>query len=102
MESFMAAQKYCALGTCRRNFLLEYFGEKSASSCGTFILFFSFVFFSILFSEHFYGLLVLLNYYLMHKVASSCLSFRLSVYFPAFVGTGHLLTVLLAIGYRKL
>ncbi|KAF3331881.1 mediator of RNA polymerase II transcription subunit 34-like isoform X1 [Carex littledalei] len=34
MESFMAAQKYCALGTCRRNFLLEYFGEKSASACG--------------------------------------------------------------------
>ncbi|KAJ4817025.1 ATP-dependent DNA helicase recQ [Rhynchospora pubera] len=34
MESFMAAQKYCALGTCRRNFLLEYFGERSASDCG--------------------------------------------------------------------
>ncbi|KAF3331878.1 mediator of RNA polymerase II transcription subunit 34-like protein [Carex littledalei] len=34
VESFMVAQKYCALGTCRRNFLLEYFGEKSASACG--------------------------------------------------------------------
>ncbi|KAJ3682940.1 hypothetical protein LUZ60_013167 [Juncus effusus] len=34
MESFMAAQKYCALGTCRRNFLLQYFGENSPNSCG--------------------------------------------------------------------
>ncbi|KAL0389183.1 UNVERIFIED_CONTAM: ATP-dependent DNA helicase RecQ [Sesamum calycinum] len=31
MESFMAAQRYCMLTTCRRNFLLEYFGEKNSS-----------------------------------------------------------------------
>ncbi|KAL0370905.1 UNVERIFIED_CONTAM: ATP-dependent DNA helicase RecQ [Sesamum angustifolium] len=36
MESFMAAQRYCMLTTCRRNFLLEYFGEKNSSvNCGT-------------------------------------------------------------------
>ncbi|KAL6516416.1 hypothetical protein OROGR_019721 [Orobanche gracilis] len=36
MESFMAAQRYCMLTTCRRKFLLEYFGEKySSTSCGT-------------------------------------------------------------------
>lgn len=36
LESFAAAQRYCMLTTCRRKFLLEYFGEKySSSSCGT-------------------------------------------------------------------
>ncbi|KAL0458980.1 UNVERIFIED_CONTAM: putative ATP-dependent DNA helicase RecQ [Sesamum latifolium] len=36
MESFMAAQRYCMLTTCRRNFLLGYFGEKNSSvNCGT-------------------------------------------------------------------
>ncbi|KAG8371609.1 hypothetical protein BUALT_Bualt13G0106100 [Buddleja alternifolia] len=36
MESLMAAQRYCVLTTCRRKFLLEYFGEKHSSvSCGT-------------------------------------------------------------------
>ncbi|CAA0806578.1 Mediator of RNA polymerase II transcription subunit 34, partial [Striga hermonthica] len=36
MESFMAAQRYCMLTTCRRKFLLEYFGENySSDSCGT-------------------------------------------------------------------
>ncbi|KAL2238450.1 UNVERIFIED_CONTAM: Reticulon-like protein B1 [Sesamum indicum] len=36
MESFMAAQRYCMLTTCRRNFLLGYFGEKTSSvNCGT-------------------------------------------------------------------
>ncbi|KAL0435168.1 UNVERIFIED_CONTAM: Werner syndrome ATP-dependent helicase [Sesamum radiatum] len=36
MESFMAAQRYCMLTTCRRNFLLGYFGEKNLSvNCGT-------------------------------------------------------------------
>ncbi|KAL8531340.1 hypothetical protein ACS0TY_008097 [Phlomoides rotata] len=36
MESFVAAQRYCMQTTCRRKYLLEYFGEKySSSSCGT-------------------------------------------------------------------
>ncbi|KAL7113757.1 hypothetical protein ACP275_04G079200 [Erythranthe tilingii] len=36
MESFAAAQRYCTTTTCRRKFLLEYFGETcSFSSCGT-------------------------------------------------------------------
>ncbi|CAI9770713.1 unnamed protein product [Fraxinus pennsylvanica] len=36
MESFMAAQRYCSLTTCRRKYLLEYFGEKYGSvNCGT-------------------------------------------------------------------
>lgn len=35
MESLMAAQHYCLLTTCRRKFLLNYFGEKfSAEKCG--------------------------------------------------------------------
>ncbi|KAF6143001.1 hypothetical protein GIB67_041069 [Kingdonia uniflora] len=35
MESFISAQKYCSLTTCRRKFLLEYFGEKfTPSNCG--------------------------------------------------------------------
>ncbi|XP_054819633.1 uncharacterized protein LOC129318729 isoform X1 [Prosopis cineraria] len=35
MESLMAAERYCLLTTCRRKFLLEYFGEKvSANRCG--------------------------------------------------------------------
>lgn len=35
MESFTAAQRYCTLTTCRRKFLLEYFGEKySSAGCG--------------------------------------------------------------------
>ncbi|KAL0544641.1 hypothetical protein IC582_019759 [Cucumis melo] len=35
MESLMAAQQYCSIATCRRNFLLSYFGEKSESEkCG--------------------------------------------------------------------
>lgn len=35
MDSFAAAQRYCMVTTCRRNFLLGYFGEKySSSSCG--------------------------------------------------------------------
>ncbi|XP_059626343.1 uncharacterized protein LOC132269235 [Cornus florida] len=35
MESFMAAQRYCMLTSCRRKFLLEYFGEKYVSDkCG--------------------------------------------------------------------
>ncbi|KAK1428580.1 hypothetical protein QVD17_17418 [Tagetes erecta] len=34
-DSFMAAQRYCMQTTCRRKFLLEYFGETYASSnCG--------------------------------------------------------------------
>ncbi|KAL7152126.1 hypothetical protein ABFS83_04G076400 [Erythranthe nasuta] len=36
MESFAAAQRYCTTTTCRRKFLLEYFGETcSFGSCGT-------------------------------------------------------------------
>ena len=38
IDSFMAAQKYCLLATCRRRFLLQYFGEELNSDCG--ILFF--------------------------------------------------------------
>ncbi|XP_072998258.1 uncharacterized protein [Typha latifolia] len=34
LESFMSAQKYCFLTTCRRKFLLQYFGENSMSNCG--------------------------------------------------------------------
>ncbi|XP_014519054.1 uncharacterized protein LOC106776193 [Vigna radiata var. radiata] len=35
MESLLAAKRYCVLTTCRRKFLLEYFGEKfSADRCG--------------------------------------------------------------------
>lgn len=34
MDSFMAAQKYCLLGTCRRKALLQYFGEERAIDCG--------------------------------------------------------------------
>ncbi|KAJ0979160.1 hypothetical protein J5N97_014634 [Dioscorea zingiberensis] len=34
MESLMAAEKYCYLSTCRRKFLLEYFGEETAEDCG--------------------------------------------------------------------
>ncbi|MQL82479.1 hypothetical protein Taro_014956 [Colocasia esculenta] len=35
MESLMAAEKYCLLSTCRRKFLLQYFGEQvQFSSCG--------------------------------------------------------------------
>ncbi|KAK1265466.1 ATP-dependent DNA helicase Q-like 4B [Acorus gramineus] len=35
MESYMAAQRYCLLTTCRRRFLLEYFGEKlTFTKCG--------------------------------------------------------------------
>ncbi|XP_057483339.1 uncharacterized protein LOC130770070 isoform X2 [Actinidia eriantha] len=35
-ESLMAAQRYCMLTTCRRKFLLDYFGEKYTSDkCGT-------------------------------------------------------------------
>ncbi|KAH7677615.1 DNA helicase protein [Dioscorea alata] len=34
MESFRAAEKYCYLSTCRRKFLLEYFGEAAAKDCG--------------------------------------------------------------------
>uniref|UniRef100_A0ACD5Y541 Uncharacterized protein n=2 Tax=Avena sativa TaxID=4498 RepID=A0ACD5Y541_AVESA len=34
IDSFMAAQKYCLLGTCRRKSLLQYFGEECATHCG--------------------------------------------------------------------
>ncbi|KAG2639100.1 hypothetical protein PVAP13_2NG634500 [Panicum virgatum] len=34
IDSFMAAQKYCLLATCRRRFLLQYFGEELNSDCG--------------------------------------------------------------------
>lgn len=34
MDSFMAAQKYCLLATCRRSFLLQYFGEERNTDCG--------------------------------------------------------------------
>lgn len=35
VESLIAAQKYCSLTTCRRKYLLEYFGEKVAfDNCG--------------------------------------------------------------------
>ncbi|PKU63569.1 Mediator of RNA polymerase II transcription subunit 34 [Dendrobium catenatum] len=34
MESLMAAEKYCLLVSCRRRFLLQYFGEKRESDCG--------------------------------------------------------------------
>ncbi|KAF9670983.1 hypothetical protein SADUNF_Sadunf13G0125900 [Salix dunnii] len=35
MKSLLAAQHYCSLTTCRRKFLLNYFGEKSsAEKCG--------------------------------------------------------------------
>ncbi|KAK7305580.1 hypothetical protein VNO77_43486 [Canavalia gladiata] len=35
MESLLAAERYCVLTTCRRKFLLEYFGENfSADRCG--------------------------------------------------------------------
>ncbi|RZB81059.1 ATP-dependent DNA helicase RecQ [Glycine soja] len=35
MESLLAAERYCVLTTCRRKFLLEYFGEKfPADRCG--------------------------------------------------------------------
>jgi hypothetical protein len=35
MESLMAAQHYCLVTTCRRQFLLGHFGEKSSDAgCG--------------------------------------------------------------------
>ncbi|EHA8590722.1 ATP-dependent DNA helicase [Cocos nucifera] len=34
MESFRAAEKYCMLATCRRKFLLQYFGERNINDCG--------------------------------------------------------------------
>lgn len=35
MDSLLAAQKYCSLTTCRRKYLLEYFGESVAfDNCG--------------------------------------------------------------------
>lgn len=34
MDSFMAAQKYCLLATCRRKLLLQYFGEERITDCG--------------------------------------------------------------------
>ncbi|CAJ2640559.1 unnamed protein product [Trifolium pratense] len=35
MESLLAAQRYCLSATCRRKFLLEHFGEKTAADrCG--------------------------------------------------------------------
>ncbi|THU53675.1 hypothetical protein C4D60_Mb10t16950 [Musa balbisiana] len=34
MESFRAAEKYCFLATCRRKFLLQYFGETNNDDCG--------------------------------------------------------------------
>ncbi|VAH26372.1 unnamed protein product [Triticum turgidum subsp. durum] len=34
MDSFMAAQKYCLLATCRRKSLLQYFGEERYTDCG--------------------------------------------------------------------
>lgn len=48
MDSFMAAQKYCLLATCRRRFLLQYFGEERNTDCGMFFLFFNIYFLSIL------------------------------------------------------
>ncbi|GJN10657.1 hypothetical protein PR202_ga28770 [Eleusine coracana subsp. coracana] len=33
MDSFMAAQKYCLLATCRRKLLLQYFGEERITDC---------------------------------------------------------------------
>ncbi|CAL9058451.1 unnamed protein product [Musa banksii] len=34
MESLRAAEKYCFLATCRRKFLLQYFGETNNDDCG--------------------------------------------------------------------
>ncbi|CAL9099341.1 unnamed protein product [Musa textilis] len=34
MESLRAAEKYCFLATCRRKFLLQYFGETNNGDCG--------------------------------------------------------------------
>ncbi|KAG0477517.1 hypothetical protein HPP92_014358 [Vanilla planifolia] len=33
-ESLMAAEKYCLLASCRRRFLLKYFGEQWTADCG--------------------------------------------------------------------
>ncbi|XP_020273084.1 uncharacterized protein LOC109848140 isoform X2 [Asparagus officinalis] len=34
IDSFRAAEKYCLLATCRRKFLLQYFGEETTNACG--------------------------------------------------------------------
>ncbi|KAI5679837.1 hypothetical protein M9H77_01064 [Catharanthus roseus] len=34
VKSFAAAQQYCMLSTCRRKYLLQYFGQNSADECG--------------------------------------------------------------------
>lgn len=34
MDSLKAAEKYCLLATCRRKFLLQYFGEETTNDCG--------------------------------------------------------------------
>ncbi|KAL6634743.1 hypothetical protein ACP70R_027414 [Stipagrostis hirtigluma subsp. patula] len=34
MEAFLAGQKYCMLATCRRKYLLNYFGEMHSGKCG--------------------------------------------------------------------
>lgn len=34
MDSLRAAEKYCMLATCRRKFLLQYFGEENLNDCG--------------------------------------------------------------------
>ncbi|KAL6646868.1 hypothetical protein ACP70R_015562 [Stipagrostis hirtigluma subsp. patula] len=34
MEAFLAAQKYCLIATCRRKYLLNYFGEMRDPTCG--------------------------------------------------------------------
>lgn len=37
MESLRAAEKYCFLATCRRKFLLQYFGETNNDDCGMYL-----------------------------------------------------------------
>ncbi|PKA61813.1 Mediator of RNA polymerase II transcription subunit 34 [Apostasia shenzhenica] len=34
MESLIAAEKYCLIASCRRKFLLQYFGEHKSGDCG--------------------------------------------------------------------
>ena len=57
MESLTAAQQYCSLATCRRSFLLNYFGEKYQSDkCGL-----SFTWFYLLNFVNYHDLLLVIN-----------------------------------------
>lgn len=79
VKSFAAAQQYCMLSTCRRKYLLQYFGQNSADECG-WILFWTlqlYILYSIKQISNCFNIKPEVGWFFLSSVVSCCWLFMI-------------------------